>query len=90
MRTRYSAFVATDADDTSREAREPDAEAGPRSPAQPFGAIAEGTPRWLAWIVLIALLAAGVASVWLVLTLPPYVPEPPDTADAPLAEPHTP
>ncbi|MHC5051628.1 MAG: hypothetical protein ACYTGK_13565 [Planctomycetota bacterium] len=60
---------------------ERDAEAAPRRPAWPLGAPGEGIPRWLAWIVLVALLAASVASVWLVLTLPPH--PAPGARDAP-------
>lgn len=40
-------------------------------PGPPIGAPGDHIPRWLATVVLIALLGASIASVWLILTLPP-------------------
>jgi hypothetical protein len=44
----------------------------------PLGEPGASTPRWLAWVVLVALLASGALSTWLILA-----PEPDASASAP-------
>lgn len=49
---------------------QPREDPAPKRPAWPLGEPADGIPRWLAIVVLVALLLATSASVWMLLSAP--------------------
>lgn len=56
---------------SSPDAATPDAATPPRKEAWPVLAPVDGMPRWLAWLLLLALLGSAIAATRFVLTPPP-------------------
>ncbi len=75
------------APDASSDGAPSEPPTGARKEAWPVVAPVDGMPRWLAWLILLALLASAVAATRFVLTPPRPAPPPAPSAPEPAGGP---